>query len=125
MSIVAIGDKIINTNYTMCCIHDLSAGGLRFTSHLDLPTSPKVLFEFKTKILNQIIQVPGIILRKQKKLNFYEYGVKFQLSEERQLAMLNLSNLLAIELKESLYLRSCNFCTKNQDTCLLVLKRNG
>lgn len=126
MMIKVVANKSIpTTKYTRVCIHDFSAGGLGFVSHLDLPAKQNILYQFETRILDQELKLKGTILRKVTKNHFFNYGVRFVMDQEEQESLLALLNLLSIQLKESSYLKSCDFCTKNQNSCLLRLKRNG
>lgn len=107
--------------YTQICIQDLSAGGLKFFSHLDLPVSPDIIYLFQTTILEKDLAVNGRILRKEEREGIYQYGVKFEIGQE-QGNLLALINSLAIQLKESRILKKCSFCLKNQITCLINKK---
>ncbi len=95
-------------------IQDISAGGLRFISDLDLPDERKILYLFETKILDQTLKLDGEILRKSEGESFFEYGARFIIDKEEQESLLCLLNTLTVKLKESPLLKSCSFHTKDE-----------
>lgn len=78
ISIVKINDKSVNTGTGDICLEDISPGGLKFLSGLDMPVSDIMIIEFKLIIENELKAFYGYILRKEElDNNIYRYGVKF------------------------------------------------
>lgn len=78
ISIVKVNDKSVNTGTGHICLEDISPGGLKFLSGLDMPVSDMMTIEFKLTIKEELKAFYGYILRKEELDNgIYRYGVKF------------------------------------------------
>lgn len=109
------GRKPVSTKkYAPIYIRDMSAGGLRFSSHLDLPIDKKILYLFETTLLDQTLKIDGELLRKEENKTFFEYGVRFIIDKQEQDSLLVLLNTLTVKLKENPLLKSCSFCEKDE-----------
>lgn len=119
MTIVKIKDNQIDANNTKTCILDIGPGGLRFYTNLKLPVNPYIVLEFQTRIMGQILSLPGYIVRKIDTEEFYEYGVKFALDEQKQMELSSLLNTMTIRMRRNPNIRSCALCdNKNRVECM-------
>ena len=119
MTIVKIKDNQIDANRTKTCILDIGPGGLRFYTNLKLPVNPYIVLEFQTRIMGQIISLPGYIVRKIDTEEFYEYGVKFVLDEQQHMELSSLLNTLTIRMRRTSNIQSCALCdSKNRIQCM-------
>lgn len=113
LMINCLGRKTVSIKkFAPVYIQDISAGGIRFISDLDLPDERKILYLFETKILDQTLKLDGEILRKTEGKSFFEYGARFIIDKEEQDSLLILLNNLTTKLKETPLLKSCSFYTK-------------
>lgn len=78
ISIVKVNDKAVTTGTGNICLEDISPGGLKFLSGLDMPVSDIMTIEFRLIINEELEAFYGYILRKEELDNsIYRYGVKF------------------------------------------------
>ncbi|WP_027416147.1 PilZ domain-containing protein [Aneurinibacillus terranovensis] len=95
--IVRIREKEVETNILTALILDMSAGGLRFRTHLSFPVTPLVLFNFDIKVLDRIVTVCGSIVRKEEiEKDMFEYGLQFSIDEHKREEITQLLNRLSI-----------------------------
>jgi hypothetical protein len=102
MRIIRINGKIIETAYKEVLIDDIGPGGLRFLSDLNLPVNPSVIWEFRTELLGQPIELSGYVVRaKELEKGIYQYGLKFIIDEKERLTLIKMCNELALKLRQS------------------------
>lgn len=78
MFIEKVYGKKINTNKTIVKIHDMSAGGLRFSTDLKLPINDDIQYGFHMKVEGIDIELSGkIVWSNMLKPKHFEYGVEF------------------------------------------------
>ncbi|MEW9124684.1 MAG: PilZ domain-containing protein [Thermotaleaceae bacterium] len=120
MTIALIGDRAIQTGNTDVCIEDIGPGGLRFLSHLKLPTSNNIILEFCSKICGQEYALWGSVVRAvEREKNIWEYGVEFHLDEITQARYVTLFHQLAVKVYKYKQWHDCRFCSKeNRVQCL-------
>ncbi|WP_252311586.1 PilZ domain-containing protein [Sinobaca sp. H24] len=96
-SIYKMQEEIIESKPARMYLQDLSAGGLRFSSRLDIPPAAGVTYCFTFQVLQTSFQLYGTIQRKQKEGNRYYYGVKLVHSDRQmRLKIIQIVNRLAI-----------------------------
>lgn len=96
-SIYKMQEEIIESKPARMYLQDLSAGGLRFSSRLDIPPAEGVMYCFTFQVLQTSFQLYGTIQRKQKEGNRYYYGVKLVHSDRQmRLKIIQIVNRLAI-----------------------------
>jgi c-di-GMP-binding flagellar brake protein YcgR len=114
--IIGIKNKATDTKHSKIMIKDISAGGIRMHTPLNLPTEMSLLLEFTFHLFHQEMKILGIIKRKTM-LNpsLYEYGIEFSIADkaiEHQLT----SHLIMLgsRLRHTNVLASCSF-TSDED----------
>lgn len=120
--IIGIKNKATNTKQSKIMIRDISSGGIRVHTPLDLPMDMSLLLEFTFHLFHQEMKVLGVITRKKMlKPSLYEYGIEFSISDpiiEQQLTSLLI--LLGARLKHNSMLASCSFCSDEDMTDILT-----
>lgn len=115
LKIVGINNSEVDTKYASICVMDISAGGLRIRSKLDLPIHIDLLLEFNFSLFQKDIKVLGLIVRKTTlSPALYEYGIRFSLNEQQHSELMGHLNLLSIRLRQSKVISSCSFCTEEE-----------
>jgi hypothetical protein len=105
------GSTVI-TNSSSIYIADISAGGIRMHSKLNLPLNDTLLLEFHMELFNTEMTLLGNVLRKQLHHDdIYEYGVEFILDDVLRQQLLSHIHTLSIRLKQTEVLASCSFCS--------------
>ena len=78
ISIVKVNNKAVHTGTGNICLEDISPGGLKFLSGLNMPVSDVMIIEFKLVIEKELKAFYGYILRKEEiDKGIYRYGVMF------------------------------------------------
>ena len=97
MTIVLIRGKTLETGSTTVLVEDLSAGGLRFLSHLKMPPSDQLVLQFDTELAGRKLSMYGHVVRCVPwKDIFFEYAVRFTMDESQHQEINRLVNLMAI-----------------------------
>jgi hypothetical protein len=123
VTIIKVNDKKVNTGKTKVCVEDISSGGLKFISSLDLPVNPNIMVSFETIILNQELLFKGIIVRKiEIKSSIFQYGVKFVMEDDVVKANANILNDLDYVISKKIKDTGSNLCIKDKMECLLLSK---
>jgi hypothetical protein len=105
----------VNSNSTYIYIVDLSAGGLRMHSKLNLPERESLLLEFRFQLFNRELCVLGSIIRKTRvQGEIFEYGIVFTMDDSVREALLSNLHLLSIRLKNTPVLTSCSFTSEDE-----------
>ncbi len=92
-------------------ILDLSAGGMKITSPLDLPVKSKIKFLIQFEIESEKFEVYCELLRKEQIGNEKEYGVKFlQLAIKEEIRLVR--NLNMLKIKQSKFIDNQNLIFK-------------
>lgn len=110
--VIGYRDSKVNTNSSPIYIADISAGGLRMHSRLNLPINEGLLLEFNVELFHQDLVLLGSVLRKTLlRDRIYEYGVEFILDEVMRNRLLSNIHMLSIRLRHTEVLASCSFCS--------------
>lgn len=129
MTIVSIHGKEVDLAKAPVLILDISAGGLRFLSHLKLPANPRILFSFSSQILGESLTVNGLIVRLKtidnEAIDLYEYGVNFQIDYRDQSQLYKLLNELSLKLRKTSLVQNCNFIKIGGINYFKQLKHKG
>lgn len=113
--IIGFNQTEVNSNSSYIYIVDISAGGLRMHSKLDLPVREGLLLEFRFQLFNRELCVLGTIIRKKNiQDDIYEYGIEFTLNDSVRENLLGQLHLLSIRLKNTPVLTSCSFCSEEE-----------
>ncbi|WP_061810379.1 EAL domain-containing protein [Rossellomorea vietnamensis] len=110
MTIASVNGKQALVGTTEVLVENMGPGGLRFLTHLRLPVSPGITFDFHTHILGESVNLPGKIVWKQEKgSDFFLYGVQFLLTPSEQTTLTKLLNKLSIEVVKTPTPGGCKF----------------
>jgi len=114
--IIGIDNKSADTKYTKISIKDISAGGIRMHTPLDLPVNMNLLLEFTFQLFSQDMKVLGIITRKNiLHRTLYEYGIKFSIADlTLEQLLTGQLQLLSTRLRHTNILTSCSFCSEEE-----------
>lgn len=105
----------VETNSSSIYIADISAGGIRMHSKLNLPLNEGLLLEFNVELFHEELVILGAVLRKQP-LNdgIYEYGVEFIMDDTMRQRLLGHLHMLSIRLRQTEVLASCSFVSEEE-----------
>jgi hypothetical protein len=113
--IIGFNNKQLLSNNGTTYIADISAGGIRMHSRLDLPLNESLLLEFDVELFHSKLKLLGCVLRKQLlQSGIYEYGVEFILDTPLREQLLSHIHMLSIRLKNKQVLASCSFCSEEE-----------
>ncbi|OPH59367.1 hypothetical protein BC351_20885 [Paenibacillus ferrarius] len=111
--IIGIKNKAADTKHSKIMIKDISAGGIRIHTPLNLPMDMNLLLEFTFLLFHQEMKVLGVIKRKMTlDTTLYEYGIEFSIADplvEQQLIRHLIQ--LSTRLKDTKMLANCSFCS--------------
>ena len=100
MTLLSISGRLMKLGKSSILIEDLSVGGLRFISTLNLPVRNDMIFHVETHILGETIQMNGYIVWKEEMNNdLIEYGVEFIIRGAEQAALTKLLNTFDVLLR--------------------------
>ncbi|MDX8343092.1 EAL domain-containing protein [Rossellomorea sp. YZS02] len=110
MTIASVNGKSATVGTTEVLVENLGPGGLRFLTHLRLPVSPGIIFDFNTVLLGEPVTLSGKIVWKQEHMSdFCLYGVQFILSPSEQAQLTKRLNKLSIEVLKTPAPEGCSF----------------
>ncbi|MGF9821253.1 PilZ domain-containing protein [Brevibacillus agri] len=102
MTIVLVKGKKLEIGSAKVLVEDISAGGLRFLSHLKLPASDQLVLQFETELCAVPLKMYGHVVRSQSwEQVYYEYGVRFTMDEVQHQEVNRLVNRLAIRYRHN------------------------
>ena len=115
MTLTSFQGKPVNLGKTEVVVENISAGGLRFLSTMQLPVRPDVIYQFETTIMEKSIIMNGHVVWKQEvKDGFFQYGVKFIITEKERDELIKILNQLTLQLKNNAYIPGCNFINEDK-----------
>ncbi|WDV47613.1 PAS domain S-box protein [Clostridiaceae bacterium M8S5] len=105
-------DSVMGFSPTNVCITNISAGGLCFISNERLPEYEEyeILFEFK--LLGELLNLRGDIVRFGKVKGKYEYGVRFIIDENERDKLMKILNNVTVINRNLLDLYDTDLCTE-------------
>lgn len=110
MTIISFKGKKVSLGRSKALIEDISIGGLRFTTNIEFPVQPDIIFEFKIKIMNEVIKTTGVIVWKLEiGDNLYQYGLEFNIGELERDHLSQTLNTFMLKLKNDPLLGGCDF----------------
>ncbi|WP_438445272.1 PilZ domain-containing protein [Gorillibacterium sp. sgz5001074] len=113
--VIGYRKESVNSNSTYIYIVDISAGGLRMHSKLNLPVNEGLLLEFRFILFNRdLILLGSVVRKKQTSSDIFEYGVEFSLDEDTRETLLANIHMLSIRLKNARVLTSCSFISDEE-----------
>lgn len=101
ITIVEINDRKVNTGKSNICIEDISAGGLKFYSHLNFPIE-NTLYEVKLILYGKSYKFYASLRWKDiNKRGDLSYGIMFHLNEDEREQLIQLMIKLSVDSKKS------------------------
>lgn len=96
MTLISFQHQGADFGKTEVAIDNISPGGLKFTSSMQLPVARDVTYQFETTIMNQTIIVNSyVVWKNEKKDGFFEYGVEFSMDEKERDSLQKLLTLFS------------------------------
>ncbi|MFD2385326.1 PilZ domain-containing protein [Paenibacillus xanthanilyticus] len=112
LKIISVSGTKTDTKHSRIAIKDISAGGIRMHSKLDLPIHVNLVLEFTFQLFNEPVKVIGAITRKTKLDDaLFEYGIQFYLDVNKERQLMAYLNMLSTRLRAQNVLGSCSFCS--------------
>ncbi|NOU94857.1 EAL domain-containing protein [Paenibacillus sp. LMG 31456] len=102
MTIFMFKGRKVDLGSTEVFITNIGPSGLKFLMGVKLPVNDDIILKFGTEILHQAYELHGNIvwMNEIEGGEVYEYGVQFQIEENKQLELVKNLNLLAIKIRE-------------------------
>lgn len=110
ITIVQVGTKIVKTGVAGVNILNLSPGGLKFISRLNLPVDASVLLELHFKVVEQDFRLKGYIVYKScVEIHEYEYGFCFfEADETLRIYLKKLFNNMSVKMERHIVILRFN-----------------
>lgn len=77
LTISSYKGKKLKTGSAVIKLHNLSMGGLKFSSALNLPVGKELLLEFNMRVPGKVVKSKGYIVYRYTGKDSYIYGVRF------------------------------------------------
>ncbi|WP_413359116.1 EAL domain-containing protein [Robertmurraya sp. 2P01SA] len=101
MTIVKFKNKEVKLGSSRALIENLSLGGLKYLSNINLPIQKDMVIMISTQILGMEVKFFGRNVWKLEENGFHEYGFEFILHEVERDRLAPLFNKMVLQLKES------------------------
>jgi hypothetical protein len=119
LTVVQVAGKNVSLGKAQVCIDNIGPGGLAFLSNLEFPVAEDVLINFSIKLLNEIYELQGVIVRRINVVdNIFRYGVKFDSDNSTKYRYVQLFNAISVKLKDRAVLPRCSFCEAQGTNCI-------
>lgn len=109
MTIVKFKNKEIKIGKSHTLIENISLGGLKYVSNINLPVQEDLILQFTTTILGKQVQFIGKTVWKAEMGEFWEYGFEFMMNEKERDDFSTLFNQLSLQLKHSSNISTLNY----------------
>lgn len=100
MTIIKFKDKDVILGTSKAIIENLSLGGLKYTSNINLPVQKDVIIQFSTMILGHEVKFTGRNIWKAEVDGFFQYGFEFTWNEVDQDKFATILNKIILQLKQ-------------------------
>jgi hypothetical protein len=111
--IASINDIPMDTKMTYVCVKDISAGGVRFESNLQVPVRDDISVQIRLRLIGKEIMARGL-LKYSKPVDqsaYFEYGLEFILSNHDENALVQMINETSIRMRKTGKLGGCELCS--------------
>lgn len=108
-TVVKINNRDIKVGTSKALIEDISLGGLRYLSNINLPIREDFTLQFTTVILNKRVRVIGKNVWKSEVNGLYRYGFEFSITERERDQIASVLNQLTLKLKTNPLVPGCPF----------------
>ncbi|WP_158591784.1 EAL domain-containing protein [Oceanobacillus halophilus] len=93
MTITEVSNRQVNLGVTPILINNISIGGMKILSSLNLPVNTAIKFRFSFTLMNEYFELEGnLVWKEEAKGNTYFYGIEFNLdirNEDRLAPIIN------------------------------------
>lgn len=96
--IIAIEDRVVKSASQNVLVLNISPGGLRFISGLQIPADRDVRLSLHTVLMGIRFETEGYIIWREAVENMYEYGVEFDMSTLHRSFLIRLLNYMYVKL---------------------------
>lgn len=113
MKIHTINGVAIDAHETRVCIENISAGGMAFTTNLNLPLGVDYTLKIETKLMNQVFELESVVVRAitTERYGLYEYGVTFVADGATRNRLTRVINMMEVLARSSVTVyESCRKC---------------
>ena len=115
MTLTTFQGRNINLGKTEVIIDNISPGGLKFTSNMQLPVRTDVLYQFETMMMNYKMVVNGyIVWKNEAKDGFFEYGVEFSIDGKEKEKLLKVLEKFAHEFNKNPLVANSNLIQEDK-----------
>ncbi|WP_161974924.1 EAL domain-containing protein [Bacillus timonensis] len=118
MTLTTILGNMVELGSTEVLIEDIGPGGLRFLSTIHLPVRPDIMYQFKTKIMGEMITLNGYVVWKEEVKGVFQYGIKFKMEESQRDDLVKFLNHFSLQLRNNPFVPNCDF-VKEEKICYL------
>ncbi|WP_099353323.1 EAL domain-containing protein [Fredinandcohnia onubensis] len=119
MTLTTILGNQVELGNTEILIEDIGPGGLRFLSTIQLPVRPDITYQFKTKIMGEIITLNGHVVWKEEVKGIFQYGLKFIMDETQRDVLVKFLNHFTLQLRNNPFVPNCDFVKEEKISYLL------
>ncbi|MDG5786715.1 EAL domain-containing protein [Evansella sp. AB-P1] len=99
MTIQSIGEKKVNIGNTKILIENISAGGLRFMSDIQLPVRRNIKIKIGVQLVDEYVeQLARIVWRNEEDNGMKQYGIEFLIDDEEREHLQQKLSILANEI---------------------------
>ncbi|MEQ2527414.1 EAL domain-containing protein [Robertmurraya yapensis] len=114
MTIIKFKNKDVKLGSSKAIIEDMSIGGLKYVSNINLPIRNDMLIQFNTMIFGKEVQFVGKNAWKFEIDGLYEYGFEFTFNEVDRDRFAPIFNKIVLQLKESSVLPDTSILQENR-----------
>lgn len=114
MTIVEVNNQKVNVGSTPILIQNLSLGGIKILSYLNLPVHSHFKYRFSFTLMGETFQIEGTLIWKEEvKRDAYYYGAAFRLQQQEEDRLAPLINQASTFLKMNQLLPQTDFIFEN------------
>lgn len=114
MTVIKINNKDVKLGTSKTLIEDISLGGLRFLSNINLPIRGDFTLRFTTVIFKERVQFIGKNVWKTEVNGLFRYGFEFIMTERERDQFAAILNQLTLKLKSNPLVEGCRFWQGNK-----------
>ncbi|MFB6469254.1 EAL domain-containing protein [Cytobacillus sp. Hz8] len=109
MIVIKFKNKNLQLGKSKSLIEDISLGGLKYLSSINLPIQHDLILQFTTTILDKEMSFIGRNVWKEEVDGLFQYGFKFSMSVSEKNQFAAILNQLTLQLRSNSILPSCSF----------------
>lgn len=114
MTIVKFRGKDVTLGTSRAVIEDISLGGLKYTSNINLPIQKDMVIQFSTIIMGTEVQLMGSNVWKLEVDGLFQYGFEFAFNEADRDKLAPILNKIILQFKQCSILPDSNILQENK-----------